>query len=110
MELAKRNFSIDPSEMYYHRDRFLTEGRCVMVRFVGAFHGDSILTNEIEVVSRGVELGRVARFLVRCGDQETHLDMDLTTCRYEADKNIKTKNGDVELVFEIEYAPEEVSA
>lgn len=110
MELAKRNFGIDPSEMTYHKDRFLTSGRCERVNFVGAFHGDSVLTTEIEVVSRGVELGKVARFLIRCGDQETHLEMNLETCRYEAETNIKTKLGDVELVFEVQYEPEEVAA
>lgn len=110
MEHAKRNFSIDPSEMTYHKDRFLTSGRCERVNFVGAFRGDSILTTEIEVVSRGVELGKVARFLVRSGSQETHLDMNLETCRYEAESNIKTKQDDVELVFEVVYVPEEVVA
>lgn len=103
MELQKRNFNVDPAEMYYLKGRFLTEGKCEMVRFVGAFHGENILTNEIEVICRGNELGKVARFLVRCGGQETHLDMDLETCRFEAESNIKTKNGDVTLVFEASY-------
>jgi hypothetical protein len=96
-------FRVQPEEMTYHKDRFLTEGTCVMVKFLGAFHGDHILTNEIEVISRGVELGKVARFLVRSGEQETDLIMDLQTCRYEATSNIKTKLGDVELLFAAEF-------
>uniref|UniRef100_A0AB39CC57 Uncharacterized protein n=1 Tax=Pseudomonas phage RVTF4 TaxID=3236931 RepID=A0AB39CC57_9VIRU len=108
MELQKRNFNIDPSEMIYHKDRFLTEGKCEMVRFVGAFHGEYILTNEIEVVCRGNELGKIARFVVRSGDQEVDLVMDLETCRYEAEGNIKTKLNDVVLVFEAQYKAEEV--
>ncbi|MNC20169.1 hypothetical protein D3C87_1331930 [compost metagenome] len=103
-------FSVQPDEMTYHKDRFLKEGHCVMVKFLGAYHDDHILTNEIEVISRGVELGKVARFVVRSGNQETDLVMDLETCRYEATSNIKTKLGDVTLLFAAEFTMEEKEA
>lgn len=108
MEQQKRNFSVDPGEMIYHKDRFLAEGKCSMVRFVGAFHGDNVLTNEVEVICRGNDLGKIARFVVRYGDEESHLTMDLETCRYEAECNIQTKLGDVVIVFEATYQIEEV--
>jgi hypothetical protein len=108
---ARHDFNVYPEEMTYHKDRFLQkEAGCAVVTFVGAFHGDTILTNEIEVISRGVEPGKIARFMVRCGDQVTHLDMDLVTCRYEAESNIKTKLGDVVLVFTAHYTNEEKEA
>ncbi|WDS62138.1 hypothetical protein [Pseudomonas phage D6] len=105
-------FRVLPDEMTYHKDRFfVNEGAQVtMVKFVGAYHGENILTNEVDVIARGVELGKVARFLVRCGDQEADLVMDLVTCRYEADRNIKTKLGDVELLFDADFAIEQKEA
>lgn len=105
-------FRVLPDEMTYHKDRFfVAEGaKVTMVKFVGAYHGDQILTNEVEVIARGVELGKVARFLVRCGDQETDLVMDLETCRYEAERNIKTKLGDVELLFDADFTIEQKEA
>lgn len=108
MEIVKRTVKIDPNELTYHKDRFLKYGKCEHVTYIGAFRGDNVLTNEIDVVTRGVEPGKIARFLVRYGEQETHLDMDLVTCRYEAEKNIKTKHDDIVLVFEIAYYPETV--
>ncbi|MCY1454194.1 hypothetical protein D9M71_712430 [compost metagenome] len=109
--IVRQSFKVYPEEMTYHKDRFLqNEAGCEVVTFVGAFHGDTVLTNEIEVIARGVEVGKVARFLVRCGDQETHLDMDLTTCRYEAESNIKTKLGDVVLEFTAHYRVEQKEA
>lgn len=98
-------FRVLPDEMTYHRDRFfVTEGAQVTsVKFVGAYHGENILTTEVEVIPRSIEHGKVARFVVRCGDQETDLVMDLETCRYEANQNIKTKLGDVELLFDADF-------
>ena len=110
-QLKQKEFDVYPDEMTYHKDRFLHPSRkCELVRFVGAFHSDHVLTTEVEVICRGNEPGKVARFLVRYGDQEADLIMDLETCRYSASVNIKTKLVDVILVFRAEYreAPKEV--
>lgn len=103
-ELKRHDFQIAVDDMAYTKERFLTEGRkCATVRFVGAFHGDNILTNEITVECHGIYPGDKALYVVSNGKQSSALHFDLTTCRFDAEHNLKSINGNVQLVFTAEY-------
>lgn len=102
-ELSTRDFSIDPTEMTYHRDRYLEpEHQCETVRFVGAFHGDNVLTNEIQVECRGIYKGESAWYVLRYKDQISDVFFNLRTCQYNTETNLVLVNP-ITLVFKAEY-------
>lgn len=104
-ELLTRDFAIDPTEMVYHRDRYLEVGQyCETVRFVGAFHGENILTTEIAVECHGIYKGESAWYTLRYKDQTADLFFNLKTCQYNTENNL-VLDQPITLVFKAEYRP-----